>query len=546
MESGWPLDAEPLIFAGGPILTMGDPDRVEAVAIRGDRILHAGSLADCRAVAGERRQERDLGGRVLVPGFVDAHIHPLMLGQTTSWTDVGPERAPSIATLVAVLAESAARLAPDAPLWAYGYDQRQLSERRHPTADDLDRAAPGRAVYVMHASGHGAVVSTAALAQAGIGSATQDVPGGEIGRGAGGRPDGRLMDAAWDLALGPASVKIGRHGPNIHVPDSPDALSSHLEAAQREILGAGITTVFDAQVTRRELETYLRLRDAGRLRMRVNLLVISSLLDEVLQLGLVAPLGDDWLRFAGIKLYADGTLIGRTAFFPDGYPSEPGEHGLLYHEPAEYAELLRRAHAAGLQTGTHALSPAAIGLVLDAVEEAIARVPRPDARHRIEHCALPTDDQIVRMARLGVIPVAQSQHMRSFGDGAVAAVGKPLGERYHPLGLFARAGVRFALSCDAPVAPPAPLVAIQAAVERRTVHGTTLGADELRINAARALRAYTIDAAHAGHVEASVGSIEPGKLADFAILDGDPARVDPAMIGAISVRETWLAGEQVA
>ena len=265
------------------------------------------------------------------------------LGQTTSWTDVGPERAPSIETLVAVLAESAAGLEPDAPLWAYGYDQRQLSERRHPTADDLDRAAPGRAVYVMHASGHGAVVSTAALAQAGIGSATQDVLGGEIGRGADGRPDGRLMDAAWDLALGPASVKIGRHGPNIHVPDSPEALLSHLEAAQREILGAGITTVFDAQVTRRELEAYLRLRDAGRLRMRVNLLVISSLLDEVLELGLVAPLGDDWLRFAGIKLYADGTLIGRTAFFPDGYPSEPEERGLLYHDPAEYGELLRRA-----------------------------------------------------------------------------------------------------------------------------------------------------------------------------------------------------------
>src|SRR5439155_1269361 len=211
-------------------------------------------------------------------------------------------------------------------------------------------------------------------------------------------------------------------------------------------------------------ETYLRLRDAGGLRMRVNLLVISSLLDEVLQLGHVAHLEDDWLRFAAIKLYADGTLIGRTAFFPDGYHSEPGEHGLLYHEPAEYAELLRRAHAAGLQTGTHALSPAAIGLVLDAVEEAMARVPRPHARHRIEHCALPTDEQIARMARVGVIPVAQSQHMRSFGDGAVA----------------------------------------------------------------------------------SVGSIEPGKLADFAILDGDPTRVDPAKIGAISVRETWLAGEQVA
>ena len=399
-------DRDPLILAGGPILTMADPAGVEAVALRGDRILHAGSLADCRAVAGERRQERDLGGLVLMPGFVDAHIHPLMYGQTASWTDVGPQRASSIDALIELLYGRAAELEPGAALWAYGYDQRQLAERRHPTAADLDRAAPGRAVYVMHSSGHGAVVSTAALDLAGIDTTTPDVAGGEIGRDPDGKPDGRLMDAAWDLALGSDGVKIGRHGPNIHVPESPEALSGHLEAAQDAILRAGISTVFDAQVSRRELETYLHVRDGGQLRMRVHLMVISSLLDEVLELGLVAPLGDAWLRFAGIKLYADGTLIGRTAFFPDGYPGEPHEHGLLYHDPAEFTELLDRAHAAGLQTGTHALSPAAIGLVLDAIEEAAGRAPRTDARHRIEHCELPTDEQITRMARLGVIPIA--------------------------------------------------------------------------------------------------------------------------------------------
>ncbi|TME31426.1 MAG: amidohydrolase [Chloroflexi bacterium] len=546
MESGRARDPDPLVVAGGPILTMADPERVEAIAVRGDRILHAGSLADCRAVAGRRHQERDLGGRTLIPGFVDAHIHPLMFGQTTSWTDVGPQRASSIDALIELLAGRAAELEPRAPLWAYGYDQRQLAERRHPTAADLDRAAPGRAVYVMHSSGHGAVVSSAALDLAGINATTPDVPGGEIGRDSNGMPDGRLMDAAWDLALGSGGVKIGRHGPNIHVPDSQDALLGHLQTAQDAILRSGITTVFDAQVTRRELETYLRLRETGRLAMRVHLMVISSLLDDVLELGLVAPLGDEWLRFAAIKLYADGTLIGRTAYFPDGYPGEPDEHGLLYHDPAEYKNLLGRAHAAGLQTGTHALSAAAIGLVLDAIEEAASAAPRPDARHRIEHCALPTDEQIARMAKLGVIPIAQSQHMRSYGDGALSAAGQEVGERYHPLGLFARAGIRFALSSDAPVAPPAPLVAIQAAAERRTVLGTTLGGAVLRVDALRALQAYTIDAARAGHVDGYVGSLEPSKLADFAILDQDPTQAAAEAIGSIVVKETWAAGEQVA
>lgn len=525
---------------------MADPERVDAVVLRGDRILYAGSLDDCRTIAGVDRQERDLGGWTLVPGFVDAHIHPLMYGQTASWTDVGPGRASSIRALMERLAERAATLEPGAPLWAYGYDQRQLAERRHPTASDLDRAAPGRAVYVMHSSGHGAVVSSAALDLARVDASTPDLPGGEIGRDADGRPDGRLMDAAFDLVLGSGGVKIGRHGPNIHVPESQAALLAHLQAAQDSILRSGITTVFDAQVSRRELETYLRLRDAGRLRMRVHLMVISSLLDEVLELGLVAPLGDAWLRFAAIKLYADGTLIGRTAFFPEGYPGEPDEHGLLYHDPVEFTQLLDQAHAAGLQTGTHALSPAAIGLVLDAIENALARQPRSDARHRIEHCALPTDEQIGRMAQLGVLPIAQSQHARSYGDGAISAAGQEIGERYHPLGLFARAGIRFALSSDAPVAPPAPLMAVQAAVERQTVLGTTLGGEDLRVDAKLALRACTIDAAYAGHVEELVGSIEPGKLADFAILDRDPIQVGTASIGSIAVRETWLAGEQVA
>jgi predicted amidohydrolase YtcJ len=546
MGSSGAGDSLALVFAGGPILTMAEPERVEAVAIRGDRILYAGSLEDCRAIAGESRQERDLGGLVLLPGFVDAHIHPLMYGQTASWTDVSPAQASSIEAMIEVIGRRAATLEPGAPLWAYGYDQRQLTERRHPTAADLDRAAPGRAVYVMHSSGHGAVLSSAALDLAGVDSSTPDVPGGEIGRDAQGRPDGRLMDAAFDLALGTDGVKIGRHGPNIHVPESQSALLAHLQAAQDSILEAGITTVFDAQVSRRELETYLRLRDAGRLRMRVNLMVISSLLHEVLELGLVAPLGDEWLRFAAIKLYADGTLIGRTAFFPDGYPGEPDEHGLLYHDPTEFTLLLGRAHAAGLQTGTHALSPTAIGLVLDAIENALRRHPRSDARHRIEHCALPTDEQIDRMARLGVVPIAQSQHMRSYGDGAVSAAGQRIGERYHPLGHFARAGVRFALSSDAPVAPPAPLMAVQAAVERQTVLGTTLGGEDLSVGVIEALRASTIDAAYAGHVETLVGSIEPGKLADFAILDRDPAEAATSSIGSIAVRETWLAGEHLA
>lgn len=524
---------------------MSEPSRVEALVVRDGRIAHAGSLDSCRALAGSGAADHDLAGRALMPGFVDPHIHPLMYGQTSSWLDVGGDAASSVESLIELLRRHAATLPPDAPVRAYGYDLGRLAEHRHPTAEELDRAAPGREVTVVHSSGHGGVVGTAVLARAGIDAGTAAPPGGEIGRAPDGTPNGLLMDAAWDLLAGADGVRTGRHGPNIHLAEPPQVLDEHLARAQSGILAAGITTVVDAQVTRRELESYLRLQQADRLRLRVGLLVLSSLLDDVLDLGLIGPFGDEELRFDGIKLYADGTLVGRTAWFPDGYPERPDEHGLLYHPPDEFHRLLRRAHVAGLQTATHALSPAAIGLVLDAIDEAQRAVPRADARHRIEHCALPTDGQVSHMAALGVVPVAQSQHARLYGDGAIAAVGPGLGGRYHPLGLYARQGVRFALSSDAPVAEPAPLEAIQAAVERRTVLGTQLDGDEMRIDVELALRACTIDAAWAAHRDSMVGSIEAGKAADFAILSADPIAAPAERIASLTVAETWIAGSRV-
>ncbi len=382
------------LFAGGPILTMTEPGRVEALAVRGDRIVAAGSLAMCRDTMGARASEVDLAGRCLMPGFVDAHCHPLMLAQTSGWLDVAPETAPTIETLVEVLRARAAQMPPGVPLRAYGHDYRRIPEFRHPSAADLDRAATDREIYVMNVSGHGGVLNTFGLAEHGITSSTPDIDGGHIGRGPDGSPDGLVWDAACDLLTGDDGVKVGRHGPNIHLPEPPARLAQLLQDAQEMFLRAGVTTVVDAQVTRREMETYLGAQASGDLRLRVEMMVLSSLLDEVLRLGMTGRLGDDHLAFAAIKLYADGALGAGTAWFPDGYAGHPDEHGLLYHEPAAYSDMVRRAHAAGLQTATHAQSPDSIGIVLDAVDAAQQVAPRPDARHRIEHCGLPTERQI--------------------------------------------------------------------------------------------------------------------------------------------------------
>ena len=533
------------MFSGGPILTMADPLRVDALTVQGDRIVWAGTLQECRASAGSDREEHDLAGRTLMPGFVDAHCHPLMLGQTQSWVDIGPRVAPSIDELVLLLAEHARRLPRGVPLRAFGYDYRRLTERRQPLARDLDRAATDREIYVMNVSGHGGCVNSFGLKAHGITAQTPTPAGGEIGRNPDGTPNGLLWDSACDLLTGVDGVKIRNHGPNIHLPEPAEVAGRQLDRALHQFLRAGVTTVVDAQVSRRETEAYIAARDAGRLDVRVNMMVISAFLDEALQLGLVGRLGDDWLAFSGIKLYADGALGGLTAYFPEGYAAEPDNHGVLYHEPGEFSALMGRAHRAGLQTGTHAQSPAAIAIVIDAVEAAQRELPRPDMRHAIEHSGLATDDQIARMARAGMVPVTQPQHHLQFGDGVVRTVGPQMAQALNPIGHYARAGIPVVLSSDAPVAFPRPLEAVQAAVERRTVGGTVLGGPDLCVNVLTALRGYTIGGAYRAHQEHRVGSLEPGKLADFAILATDPTAVPVSELSAIAVEETWVGGQPI-
>jgi hypothetical protein len=530
-----------LLFAGGPIRPVAGPDLPEAVAVAGDTLLEIGSLADCRDALGRGGQEVDLAGATLIPGFVDAHCHPLMLGQTSTWVDVSPARAPDIPAMIKLLRQHAALLPPGSPLRAYGYNHRALPERRHPTAADLDQAAADREIYVMNQSGHGGVLNTAGLARCGITTGTPDITGGHIGRHADGRPDGLIMDAACDLLTGADGVKLGHHGPNLHLPPAPGEAARWLDNAQRAFLAAGVTSLVDAQVSRRELTAYTAALAAGRLQVRVGLRVISSYLPELTALGLTRPLGGNLLDVTGVKIYADGTLGGWTAWFPCGYHGEEQTTGLLYHTPHELAGIIASAHLAGLPTGTHAQSPDAIGLVVDAIEQVQARLGR-HVRHTVEHCGLPTPELVHRMARAGIQPVMQPAHHASFGDGVLAAVGEELGQRYNPAGDYAALGLLPALSSDAPVTPPDPLAAIQAAITRTTGAGVPLGGSQLRLDPASALAAHTIAAARAAGKASRVGSLEPGKLADLTILDTDPVTAAPQHLGSIQVTQTWIGG----
>ena len=520
------------IITGGPAypLVQGHVGTVEAVRIDGRRVTHIGSLAGARALGDA--QEVDLDGRTILPGFVDAHTHPLMYGQCASWADL--TSASSVDEVIKLLGEHARNEARSVvPIRGFGYDHHRLTEGRHPTALELDRIADDRTVTVMHVSGHGFSVNSHGLAEAGITAATPTPPGGVIDRDEDGRPTGRVFDAACDLLTGPDGVKLGNHGPNLHLPDDPDDLACMLDDAQEAFLATGVTTVGDCQVTEREMRAFLTARDAGRLSLRVVMYVLSSHVDGLDRLGVDSWLGDDRLSIGGVKHYADGALTGGTAYLPCGCGAT---HGHLYHGPGELEDLLVASATAGRQTATHAQGPEAIQLVLDA----LGRAPlRPDLRHRIEHCGFPSADQLTEMCRLGVVPVPQPTQVHLYGEG-VRRDHPEVADGMYPSGRIAAAGLPVVLSSDAPVTRPCVMLSCWAAETRLTSAGRVLG-DENRITRAQSLTGYTVGGAHALRRD-DVGSLAVGNPADLVLLADDPFTVAVDHLPDVVVLETWVDG----
>ncbi len=537
--------SDPIIFTGGTIESMLDGPHPDAVLVEGGVVRAVGSASACRAAATGTPRHVDLDGRTMVPGFVDAHMHLLLHGCRLDWADLSHAR--SIEDITGILGNYA-RAHPRAPsVDGYGYDQAVLAEGRHPTAADLDRVDPSRPVTVQHVSGHGFVVSSVVMRALGISASTPTPIGGRVDRADTGEPTGLFFDSACDLLTGEGGVKIRNHGPNFHLPMRAEELRRRFDLAQESFLSAGITTVCDAQATSRELTAYLQARDEGSLRLKTHLLVLSSGLEHLRQIGLSSRLGDRRLEICGVKFYADGSVLARTAYLAGeccGHDAASGDtgDGYLYHEPHELHELLLEAHRLGLATATHSQGSVPIGIVLDAIGDARSEIARPRLVHRIEHCGFPTDAQIARMARLGVVPVSQPVQLHEHADTIVDDLG-PIGSRFYPYGAFQRAGLPIVISSDAPVTDPGPLRATWAAITRESVSGAIAGAD-FTIDRKTALAGITsAPAALLGRSD--VGVIAPGAAADLVLLDANPVTADIGALPRIGVTETWIDGELV-
>ncbi|HEY2578238.1 MAG TPA: amidohydrolase [Streptosporangiaceae bacterium] len=534
-----------LLLVNGNVATM-DParPRATAVAVSGGRI---SDVMDSPAGAAARRVV-DLGGATLLPGFHDAHNHMAWFGLTLAEVDLRSPGTGSLDQLYAAVARQAQTTPDGGWVVGYGYDQHKIGG--HPDRDALDRAAPGRRVWLRHSSGHMCVVNSAVLADLGMDSRPVDVPGGRVATDAAGRPTGLIEERAQELVL------------RLVTPRSRASLVDAIDRAGIQYLAEGITSCTEAGIgggwigqSPVELAAYQAARDEGRLRVRTELMVASDVLHRLtahaddglelgLDLGLRTGFGDDWLRLGAVKIFSDGSLIGHTAAMCDEFTDTPGERGYLQADAGQLRDTIVAAHRSGWQVATHAIGDRAIDVVLDAYAEAQAGYPRADTRHRIEHFAVSRPDQVARAAELGVVAVPQGRFATEFGDGILAAMGPGRGSWIYRQRSLLEAGMVLPGSSDRPVALGAPLLAIHDMVNRRTSSGAAYNAEEA-ITASEALRAYTYGSAYASHQEHIKGSITPGKLADLVVLSEDPAAVSPERIADVKVLATFVDGECV-
>ena len=529
-----------LILRAQTILTM-DParPRAQAVGIDGNRIVAVGDVEAVRRKLPPGAQEVDAGARTVLPGFVDAHNHYLATAE--SFAGLEARDVTSIAELQRRVGEIAERREPGQWIRGHGLEWSAFAEGRLPDRRDLDEVSRTHPILLEHVSGHAILVNSLAMELRGVRDDVRDPDGGTFDRDDRGRQTGIARDGATNLLLGP-SVDIGHHGPNFHTELEVDDGVAMLAAAAPRYFAAGLTTIADPQVSSRELGVYREAHRRGVPGPRIVAMPLSHQLEDLIAIGLAGPFGDDRLRIGAMKFYTDGAITAGTAAFSEGLgPSR--STGTFYHQPEAFRALLARAHAAGWQLAIHTMGDRAFDLLLGALEDTFRSGGDDDARPRVEHGTYPTPAQQRRMAELGVIPVTQPGSIRELGSVWRVQLGDRINEAM-PLRGWLDLGIRPAISSDAFVQSYRPLDTVSAATWRITPDGTRVGAHhELTIE--EAVRSHTIDAARALRLEDRLGSIEAGKLADLAVIDGDLLATEPARIGELGAWLTILDGEVV-
>lgn len=513
-----------LIFRGGTLLTQEPAEpAAEALAVQHGRIVAVGREPDVVPLVGPATRIVDLGGRTLIPGFIDAHAHIWKIGHLFT-TLVDLRRAESLAALGTRLRAAEARLPPGGWLLGRGYNEARLEEGRSPTRWDLDRLIPDRPVVLTRTCGHIYAANSAALRAAGITRDTPDPAGGVVARGLDGEPTGLLHETAMGLI-------------NAHLPEpSRDELVAMIEAGIRHQLSLGVTSTNDAGVAPTVLDAYTWMDGERRLSARVNVMPLRRL-DGGGTVPLPPRRESPFLRVDTVKFLADGGLSGGTAAL--SVPYRHARHqGVLRFADEDLYQLASESRDAGWRLAIHAIGDVTIDQVLRLYE----RLGPSDRRPRIEHLGLPDAEQLARAARLGAIAVPQPIFLHALGGNFRAFLPDHLLARAYPIRSMLDAGLTVALSSDAPVVEnDDPLRGIRSAVDRKDDRGEAIAPAEA-ITVAEALYGYTMGGAIASGDAANRGSLAVGKWADLAVLSGDPLSTPVEAINELTVDQTWVAG----
>jgi predicted amidohydrolase YtcJ len=528
------------IFSARKIVTMAEGGAPEAFATLGERIVATGALADLSARFKDADRV-DFGGATIVPGFNDSHMHLGMTAEDLLHVDLFAKKVPSLVALKARLREEVERTAPGGWIRGSRYDDAKMAEGRVLTRGDLDEVSRDIPILVVHIAGHWGVVNSKVLEIAGCTEQSPDPEGGKLGRDATGRLNGIL----YERALMRVAYGVAAEGGTAGAPPSSleDRLTG-LDRAVRMLHAAGITSVTDAFAGPADIELFQAGRRHGSLTVRVNLLLGYMHYDRMRKLGLRSGFGDEHIRINGVKAMVDGAIGGRTCLMEQPFEGKSDDYGIQTMSTNDLRDIVRRVHEDGTRIGVHANGDRAISLLLDQFEAAQLEHPRPELRHRIEHCTIVNEKILARMKRLGAIAVPFGNYVNYHGGKLLDWYGPQRVKRMFANRSFIDNGISVAGSSDYPCSPFEVLEAIHSCVTRKGWDGPVIGENQ-RISTSEALAMYTINGAIATGEERIKGRLAPGFLADFVVLDRNPLEVEAQALNAIAIRETYVGSECV-
>ncbi len=513
--------------AAGPQQT---PKQNWAIYVEGERIVAVGPADELRSTHLGAKVV-DLGGSTILPGLTDAHGHLYGLGLSLDTVNV--IGASSYDEVIARVKARAERATPNEWVLGRGWDQNRWAVKEFPTAGPLDAAIPGHPVWLRRVDGHAGVANSAAMRAAGVTAATPDPEGGRIVRDAAGNPTGVFIDDAQAL--------IDSKVP----PPSHELRKARVLAAAKRIAANGLTEMHDAGADATTIACVRELIDEGQWPIRIYTMLSDD--DDLERVWFAQkPLIDygGRLTIRSVKLYADGALGSRGAALLEAYRDDPGNRGLLVTKSERILEVTKKARASGYQVNTHAIGDRGVHNVLDAYETAGVTPPE---RFRVEHFQIVAPGDFARAAKLGVIASMQPTHATSDMPWAADRVGPERIKGAYAWRKVLDSGGRLALGSDFPVEDVNPFFGIYSAVTRQDQKGNPPDGwyPDQRLTRAEALRGFTLDAAYAAFEESSRGSIEPGKLADFTVVDGDFFTAPASELFRTRVRMTVVGGRVV-